>query len=42
MIMREANIVNWTSRPIKAIEYLKAGLEIIHNGTIQWIVRREK
>ena len=39
MIFREANIVNWTSRPIKVIEYKQAGLLVLHNFTIEWVIQ---
>lgn len=38
MIFREENIVNWTARPIKAIEYKQAQLIIMHNNTIEWVI----
>jgi len=37
LLFREKNIINWVSRPTKALEYKVAGLEIIHNNTVQWL-----
>lgn len=42
LLLREKNLVNWTSRPIKAIEYLSAGLKIIHNNSIEWVIQNSK
>lgn len=39
LLLREHNLVNWTARPIKALEYLQAGLLIIHNNSIEWVIR---
>ncbi len=37
LIFREKHIVNWSSRPTKALEYHAAGLTIIHNNTIAYL-----
>jgi len=37
LIFREPHVVNWVSRPTKILEYQAVGLEVIHNGTVQWI-----
>jgi hypothetical protein len=37
IIMREHNIINWTSRPTKIIEYQAVGLAIAHNNTIAYL-----
>ncbi|MDR3646668.1 MAG: hypothetical protein P4L22_03950 [Candidatus Babeliales bacterium] len=38
LIFRKSNhIVNWVSRPVKAMEYKAAGLKIIHNNTVKWL-----
>jgi hypothetical protein len=34
IVLRSPHIVNWVSRPTKALEYRAAGLDIIHNNTI--------
>ena len=34
IIFREKNIINWTSRPTKILEYQAVGLTIVHNNTI--------
>ena len=34
MLLRDNDVVNWVSRPTKLLEYVAAGLEIIHNNTI--------
>jgi len=38
IIFRKKSMVNWVSRPTKALEYKAVGLEIIHNNTVDWIV----
>lgn len=37
ILLREKHIVNWTSRPTKALEYAAVGLTIIHNNTVAMI-----
>lgn len=37
IIFREKNIINWVSRPTKALEYKAAHLEIIHNNEIEYL-----
>ena len=37
LLFREKNIINWVSRPTKALEYQAAGLNIIHNNTIGFL-----
>lgn len=34
LLFRKKHIINWVSRPTKALEYRAAGLKIIHNNTI--------
>lgn len=34
ILLREPHIINWVSRPTKALEYEAVGLPIIHNNTI--------
>lgn len=34
LLFREEHLMNWVSRPTKALEYKAAGLKIIHNNTI--------
>jgi hypothetical protein len=36
-IYRNKHIVNWVSRPTKALEYKAAGLKVIHNGTVDFL-----
>ena len=38
IIFREINVLNWISRPTKALEYEAVGLKIIHNNTVKWLV----
>ncbi len=40
IIFRESSVINWVSRPVKAMEYEAAGLSIAHNNTVAWIVAR--
>lgn len=40
MLFREEHIINWVSRPTKALEYQSAGLPIIHNNTVAWLVKK--
>ncbi|MFC1854689.1 hypothetical protein ACFLY6_02380 [Candidatus Dependentiae bacterium] len=37
ILLRKPHIINWVSRPTKALEYASAGLTIIHNGTINFV-----
>lgn len=37
VIFRDKHIVNWVARPTKALEYQAAGLEVIHNGTVDFL-----
>lgn len=37
LILREKHLLNWVSRPTKALEYQSAGLKIIHNHTVKWL-----
>lgn len=37
IVLRQPHIVNWVSRPTKAIEYKAAGLTIVHNNTIAYL-----
>lgn len=40
LIFRKTNhIINWISRPVKAMEYKSAGLKIIHNNTVDWLIK---
>jgi hypothetical protein len=40
IIFRDMHIVHWTSKPLNALEYKAAGLEIIHNNTIAYITKQ--
>ncbi|MEX0672406.1 MAG: hypothetical protein WD068_03545 [Candidatus Babeliales bacterium] len=37
MIFRDEHILSFVSRPVKAMEYQSVGLEIVHNGTVDWL-----
>lgn len=37
VLLRDFDPVNWVSRPTKVLEYLAAGLTVVHNGTVKWI-----
>lgn len=37
LLFRENHIVNWVSRPTKALEYQATGLKIEHNNTVEWL-----
>ncbi len=37
LLFRSPHIVNWVSRPTKALEYHAAGLDIIHNNTVHYL-----
>jgi hypothetical protein len=36
-LFREADVINWVSRPTKMLEYQAVGLNIIHNNTVAWL-----
>ena len=38
LLLRYDDVVNWVSRPTKALEYLAVGLKIIHNNTVKWLI----
>jgi len=38
LLLRDEHIINWIARPTKAIEYQAAGLEIIHNNTVSYLI----
>jgi hypothetical protein len=37
-LLREADVINWVSRPTKMLEYQAVGLKIIHNRTVGCLV----
>lgn len=37
ILLREPHIINYVSRPTKALEYHAAGLSIVHNNTVEYI-----
>ncbi|MGE0207345.1 MAG: hypothetical protein AB7R69_05860 [Candidatus Babeliales bacterium] len=37
LLFRENSLINWVSRPTKALEYQATGLPIIHNNTVAWL-----
>lgn len=39
LMFREPHIVNWVSRPTKALEYQAAGLTVLHNNTVAWLIK---
>jgi hypothetical protein len=39
LLFRDKDIINWVSRPTKMLEYQAAGLQVIHNHTIDWLER---
>jgi hypothetical protein len=41
ILLRENTIINWTSRPTKLLEYYAAGLEVVHNDTVAYAIRKE-
>ncbi|OGB84034.1 hypothetical protein A3F66_06705 [candidate division TM6 bacterium RIFCSPHIGHO2_12_FULL_32_22] len=41
LIFRDNNIVNWVSRPTKALEYKAAHLEIIHNNMVNFLDQKQ-
>lgn len=41
-LFREADIINWVSRPTKLLEYQAVGLNIIHNHTVGLLNDHEK
>lgn len=42
IMFRTPHIVNWVSRPTKALEYMSTGLTIEHNNTISWLIEQTK
>ncbi len=38
LLFRDDHVINWISRPTKALEYHAAGLEIIHNNTVAFLI----
>jgi hypothetical protein len=42
LLFREPDVINWVSRPTKALEYQAVGLPIIHNNTVAWLVQTQK
>ncbi len=40
LIFRENNILNWVSRPTKALEYEAVGIKIIHNNTVDFLLKK--
>ena len=38
LILREPHLLNWVSRPTKALEYAAVGLTVLHNNTVNWLV----
>ena len=38
LLFREPHIINWVSRPTKALEYRAVGLTIIHNNTVDYLL----
>jgi hypothetical protein len=42
ILFRKNHVVNWVSRPTKALEYISVGLKIIHNQTIAYLSEEVK
>jgi len=40
LLFRDDHIINWVARPTKALEYKAAGLEIVHNNTVEYLIRQ--
>jgi hypothetical protein len=40
IVMREQNVINWTSRPTKILEYQAVGLTIAHNNSIAFLAEQ--
>jgi hypothetical protein len=40
LLFREPDVINWISRPTKALEYQAVGLKIIHNNTVAWLTQK--
>ena len=38
LLFREPHIINWVSRPTKALEYHAVGLTVIHNNTVAYLL----
>ncbi|HVW99808.1 MAG TPA: hypothetical protein VHA52_05175 [Candidatus Babeliaceae bacterium] len=38
LLFRKPHIINWTSRPTKALEYKSVGLPIVHNNTVAYLL----
>ena len=36
-LLRDVHIINWVSRPTKALEYQAVGIPVLHNGTVAWV-----
>jgi hypothetical protein len=41
LLFREPDVINWVSRPTKALEYQAVGLKIIHNNTVAWLTQKK-
>lgn len=39
LLVREEHIVNWVSRPTKVLEYRAAGLTVLHNNSVDWVIK---
>lgn len=37
LLFRKSHLINWVSRPTKALEYRAVGLKIIHNNTVEML-----
>ncbi len=38
MVFREPHLLNWVSRPTKALEYASVELTVLHNNTVNWLM----
>lgn len=42
LLLRYQDVVNWVSRPTKALEYMAVGVPIIHNKTVKWLIDHDQ
>lgn len=42
LLFRKPHLINWVARPTKALEYQAVGLKIIHNQTVEWLIRKDQ
>lgn len=37
LMYRVDHVISWVARPVKVLEYQAAGLDVVHNNTVEWI-----